>query len=91
MEINFRLDSDGRTSCPVIESDAEDNQGEQLDYSCKVAWTGLSNEIPLTCPSTETKRSRESIIDDLLFDCEILDFAILPRTFWISATGKVNT
>ena len=85
MEINFQLDSDGRTSYAISESDSDVCQGQPLtlDYSSKVQPTGLSNvERPLPYPV-------EDILDDLIFDCEILDFAILPRTFWIPAAGKV--
>jgi len=83
MEISFQLDSDGRTTFPHSESKISDNH-RLLDYSFKVVNTGLAKDHNAT-----NDTSQERIIDDLIFDCEILDFAILPRTFWIPATGKV--
>lgn len=85
MEVNFQLDSDGRTSSAIANSASCNGLQEQsLDYACKAVYSGLSKEL-----SVASETFREKVIDDLIFDCEILDFSILPRTFWIPATGVV--
>ena len=55
---------------------AKEDTSPTLDYSSKTAMTNLSSFL-----STPTK----SPLNDLLFDCEIADSGLLPRTFWISA------
>ena len=47
-----------------------------LDYSSKTIQTNLSNR---------TSIQHVDAMNDLLFDCEIADSGLLPRTFWISA------
>ena len=48
-----------------------------LDYSSKTVQTNLSNITSI--------QQQEDAMNDLLFDCEIADSGLLPRTFWISA------
>ena len=48
-----------------------------LDYSSKTIQTNLSNITSI--------QQQEDAMNDLLFDCEIADSGLLPRTFWISA------
>lgn len=89
MELSLSLDSDGRTKYdkqkkPDIEPNAkrlkasDENEVSPssiatLDYSSKTIQTNLSTSI------------QEDAMNDLLFDCEIADSGLLPRTFWISA------
>jgi len=48
-----------------------------LDYSSKTIQTNLSNITSI--------QQQKDAMNDLLFDCEIADSGLLPRTFWISA------
>jgi hypothetical protein len=53
-----------------------------LDYSSKSVMTNLAN---LGVDGKDTTMSKQ--LDELLFDCEITDSGLLPRTFWISANN----
>ena len=97
MELSLSLDADGRTKYDPqtinIEPDAkrlktsDDNEdaslptAKTLDYSSKTIQTNLSN----------ISQQQETAMNDLLFDCEIADSGLLPRTFWISADGDTDT
>jgi hypothetical protein len=79
-EINFRLDQNGRT---VGEEDLP-----ELEYSTK-AVSGLfelehNGDLGVAIDST----NENSVVDDLLLDCEIADCSIMPRTFWIDHSFK---
>ena len=50
-----------------------------LDYSSKTTLTDLA--------SPPRDSSMEKAMNDLLFDCEIADSGLLPRTFWVPATA----
>ena len=54
-----------------------------LDYSSKTIQTNLSNITSI--------QQQEDAMNDLLFDCEIADSGLLPRTFWISADTDTDT
>ena len=99
LELNLRLDSDGRTishllpAVPKSDDDSDDDDGERyakipklehdtspdasLDYSSKTIMTNFD--------STITKQ-----LDELLYDCEIADSGLLPRTFWIAANNNTR-
>jgi len=49
-----------------------------LDYSSKATMTNISSLDYESCEA----------LDDLLFDCEITDCGLLPRTFWVPATAE---
>ena len=53
------------------------DDSEKLDYMAKARSTSLSS-LPL------------STLDDLLYDAEIADCDLLPRTFWMPANGEHN-
>eukprot|EP00980_Cylindrotheca_fusiformis_P015847 scaffold4637_cov128-Cylindrotheca_fusiformis.AAC.18 len=77
IELNFRLDADGRTANTRGESDESrktEDGGKPMDYSCKAVATNL-NDL-----------SNEAL-DDILFDCEISDSGLMPRTFWVPVEG----
>ena len=100
LEFNLRLDGDGRTTYdpatiatkPSSNSNNDDDEKEpdakkakldippqEVDYSSKTTMTNLA---PLSGDATKSKQ-----LDELLFDCEITDSGLLPRTFWISANS----
>ena len=77
VELNFRFDANGRTANTSISASESNGRGEiakTLDYSSKAVMTDLAN-----LPS--------SVMDDLLFDCEISDSGLMPRTFWVPVEG----
>ena len=122
MELNLRLDGEGRTTYdPSLlaaadfktisdEHDHQDDEKESntkkakleekeqevnqtssstttLDYSSKTTATNLaSHDNPSTSLSSSSVGDNNPM-NDLLFDCEITDCGLLPRTFWIPATG----
>ena len=53
------------------------DDSEKLDYTAKARSTSLSS-------------LSFSVLDDLLYDAEIADCALLPRTFWMPADGEDN-
>lgn len=92
LELNLHLDGDGRTTydpASVMASKSDDGERDakkkkmdntspppSLDYSSKTIMTNLAE---LGGDTTTVKQ-----LDELLFDCEISDSGLLPRTFWIA-------
>lgn len=77
IELNFRFDANGRTantSQSANESIKEGDNDASMDYSSKSVMTNIG-QLP------------EQIVDDLLFDCEISDSGLMPRTFWVPVKG----
>ncbi|KAL7513415.1 hypothetical protein ACHAXN_010511 [Cyclotella atomus] len=96
IELNLRLDENGRTTFDPaaahqkVDASVEDtnNNAEQpskraktetesstMDYSSKSVLTNLHGF------------KLQDAMDSLLFDCEITDCGLLPRTFWMPAKG----
>lgn len=102
MELNLRLDENGRTTYdPSLllvlaasssgaaatakpDDDPEPNSkrakiilepASVMDYSSKTTLTNIAS----------LDSSLEKEMNDLLFDCEITDCGLLPRTFWVPA------
>ncbi len=98
LELNLRLDGDGRTTydpAAVMSSKSKDGERDpkkakldttspppSLDYSSKTIMTNLAQ---LSGDATTKKQ-----LDEILFDCEITDSGLLPRTFWISANADIQ-
>ncbi len=74
----------------------------EIDYSSKTVFTSLltTTNIPTTTTTTASSTSsstsssttlsenyNKTLLDDILYDCEITDCALLPRTFWIPCTN----
>lgn len=74
LEINFRLDSNGRTLLENGESNVT------LDYNSRVIQTQL--KVP------KEDATYSSLHRELLLDCEISDSGLMPRTFWIGANAQ---
>jgi hypothetical protein len=96
IEINFCLDENGRTASTLQPTDPggsnelEKNQSlDVVDYSYRVAMTNLQpSSLHNDDGNTSTEEQDEKHqkwIDDLLFDCEISDSGLMPRTFWVPA------
>lgn len=82
IEINFRFDENGRTANTKNNNDdggalEENTAATAIDYGFKAEMTNLL-EIS------------ESSMDELLFDCEISDNVIMPRTYWMPADGTTQ-
>ena len=101
IEISFRLDGHGRTISTTTETNnaetpdqppirqyeshstmmelcvsAADSDGKDDDGA-----TGNSNA------TTAVVDRNHSLVDELLFDCEISDCGLMPRTFWVPSEG----
>ncbi|KAL9182971.1 hypothetical protein ACHAXT_004250 [Thalassiosira profunda] len=97
-DVSFSLDGDGRTRYdPALRPpesstaatstaadgakrakiEAQSDPAASLDYASKTTQTSLSSLDP----------SLEAAMDALLFDAEITDCGLLPRTFWVPSTG----
>ena len=108
IEINFRLDSDGRTcrsNSEVTANEANDSLLKQqqqqqqpplIDYQNRVCASSFRTVDDNDSTSTSCNRiiisadddnAFQSALDDLLFDCEISDSGLMPRTFWIQSRG----
>ena len=77
IELNFRFDANGRTASTSQKSNGstkEDENDVSIDYSSRAVMTTICDL------STST-------LDDLLFDCEISDSGLMPRTFWVPVEG----
>jgi len=84
IEINFKLDGEGRTTL----SSSERNEATNLDYTTKACATRL---FPLVEDNKKGSGGHEAIesgselYDEILLDCEIADSGLMPRTFWVPA------
>jgi hypothetical protein len=74
IEVNFRLDAEGRTAPPAT---ASATTAAGLDYRSQTVQASIGGLV-----------DDEALLDELLLDCEIADSALLPRTFWVAADGK---
>lgn len=54
-----------------------DDAPRSPDYASRTTLTGLASLDPST----------EESLGNLLFDCEVADFGLLPRSFWVPAAG----
>ena len=60
------------------------SSSSSLDYSSKTALTNLASmAIPSSSPPLPSSQQRDTY-DELLFDCEIADCGMMPRTYWVS-------
>ena len=83
MELSLRLDQDGRTAHEMAgvasaSASASSSTQSSVDYSSKTLLTKLADI---------SDDQSTNLLDDLLFDAEIADCALLPRTFWMPAEG----
>ncbi len=63
-------------TCVDIFDDANDCKGDNSNKN-----SGVNDVVD------NKEQRRQHILDDILFDCEITDCALLPRTFWMPCTG----
>lgn len=77
VELNLRLDSDGRTTFDPSKLQQEVCDSS-VDYSSKTVLSKLASS-----DGSSSNKGQKAIEDDLLYDCEIADCGLLPRTFWM--------
>jgi hypothetical protein len=84
IELNFRLDEHGRTTRPPSDNKSHEKTPSDaapfVDYASKAIMTNLA-------PPASSSDQHQTWIDDLLFDCQISDSGLMPRTFWVPAQG----
>ena len=90
IELNFRLDGEGRTG-PTTTTPTEEAKDppQALDYRSQTVQTSFrycsvddNDDKPLDA------EGEQALLDELLLDCEISDSGLMPRTFWMPAHGK---
>ena len=111
IELNFRLDSEGRTAPPVTSSPStrdvtteldEETIGEtkskeaqtqpqvSINYESRAMMTNLAPPITSISHSDDDRNEYNLLVDELLYDCEITDCGLMPRTFWMPADGSLK-
>lgn len=89
IELNFRLDEHGRTA-PTSEPPNGAEKAPTLDYRSQTVQTTIGFASSTTDHSSggDKDTAQQSLLDELLFDCEIADSGLMPRTFWMAAQGR---
>jgi hypothetical protein len=99
LEVSFRLDEEGRTIPPPSSSSPGFQTSATLDYTARTDCTALQwvgarlpedggEDESVSAISGNTDWEAKAL-DELLLDAEISDCGLMPRTFWIPATGFV--
>ena len=92
IEINFRLDANGRTASTKNndqkEQDSNDNGTSKKAFEMQYKPAAVMGQL---CFTEGTKVGQvdqsSSLLDELLYDCEITDCGLMPRTFWVPFQG----
>ena len=94
IELNFRLDSEGRTESSEASTTSSSARMMTMDYATHTRRTKLVVVPPeaedpskSTTEPSSLQQQQQGILDELLLDCEVADSALMPRTFWMPATG----
>jgi hypothetical protein len=89
IEVNFRLDNDGRTALlsSISDTDTSSICRGNVDYSTRSILTQFVEPLTKRTDSGGGA-AKKSLYDELLLDCEICDSALMPRTFWMPAPGS---
>mmetsp|Transcript_8853 Transcript_8853/g.24529 ORF Transcript_8853/g.24529 Transcript_8853/m.24529 type:complete len:453 (-) Transcript_8853:19-1377(-) len=91
IEINFRLDHNGRTILDTISNqvaEGSDDASSFINYSAQTTQTTLrSVDSNNNDNGSLTEELCASWMDELFLDCEVADSALMPRTFWVPASG----
>ena len=88
------IDYSSKTVLTSLSDDSTVKITTKTDTSIKTSNNKTNNMNPTiisqSCSREEVIISQEDkmkLLDDLLFDCEITDCALLPRTFWMPCSG----
>jgi hypothetical protein len=92
IEINFRFDENGRTGntkrTEAKDDDEDDSSVDKknvMDYDYKVQMTNIQESI-----NDESSPTKKSWLDDILLDCEVSDYVLMPQTYWMPADGDTK-
>jgi len=99
VEIDFRLDPDGRT-VPVSAAvegqqrekrtiNASTDHRQSLDYRSKTVQTEFVVDVNTSLDEAPVQFT-DADFDDLLLDAEITDCGLMPRTFWVPASADFS-
>lgn len=84
IEINFKLNAEGRT----IQATPSKQEGFGVKEEA-LFYESHSIQAELWCDKERIDHTH-SLVDELLYDCEISDCGLMPRTFWISANATAR-
>lgn len=91
IEVNFRLDAAGRTASTKEENNKFIEDGvdtAKKDFQIRYEPASTMSELRLTEDVKEGKLDQSSpLLDEILYDCEITDCGLMPRTFWVPSEG----
>lgn len=91
IEINFKLDNEGRTVRTAPNASATETSNEDdppgICYESRSIKTELWWSQSRSGDQKQKVESTSEIIDEIQYDCEIADCGLMPRTFWIGANG----
>ena len=89
IEINFRLDGDGRTipTTDVQQSENPEPPTSIDQYESHSIMMELSTVNGNADEVVAILDQKHPLVDELLFDCEISDSGLMPRTFWVPSEG----
>ena len=95
IEVNFRLDEEGRTAPTKVTTttttEAAIDPPPTLEYRSRTVQTtfcyGDDDGNDTTTKSLDADEEQD-LLDELLLDCEMADSGLMPRTFWMPAHGK---
>lgn len=102
MMFDFSLDSNGRTKYERPQNNNKNNETSyyadskskeesttfEINYTPHTVWTNLKKATTKMEMNERGKQLKlDTLIDDLLYDAEICDCALMPRTFWIPCKG----
>lgn len=82
IELNFRLDGNGRTADPndqKTDPASANSNDASLDYESNTFMTNIESD---------GESFDQKTLDDILFDCQITDSGLMPRTFWMPCEGS---
>ena len=89
IEINFRLDANGRTVEQQSGNTSSLLRAASVDYQTQTVPTTFSLPPADNNNSIASWSEKERLLlDELLYDCEIADSGLMPRTFWVSSTTE---
>ena len=85
IELNFRLDEEGRTAPTKTTTTEDDDPVPTLDYRSQTVQTTFCYRNVYDNSDKPLDAEAEQV---LLLDCEMADSGLMPRTFWMPARGK---
>lgn len=103
IEVNFRLDGEGRTAPTTAGTTTETSDDDPshhrgpppaaVDYRSQTVQTSIcycndDDDDDKSRILIDSQTEEQAVLDELLLDCEMADSALMPRTFWMPAHGR---